>query len=112
MVRNSIKKYHKQAGKRRKLTMSANSSFAGEKLRPISLLFVFCKTISIVISTRLTGAMLEDPILPPNQDAYLPGRSTCLSVALINYVLSKAQVYQSSDRTRAKRSTVCLSFYC
>ena len=67
-----------------------------KKLRPISLLSVFYKTISTIISTRLKGAMLEDPILPANQDAYLPGRSSCLSVALINDVLSKAQVEKSN----------------
>ena len=63
-----------------------------KKLRPISLLATFYKVISTLLSTRLKGAIQENPILPRNQDAYVPGRSPSLSVALINDVLAKSKV--------------------
>ena len=65
-----------------------------KKLRPISLLSVFYKIISTLLSTRIKGAVLENGIMPPNQNAYLANRGTALSIAITNDILAKAKIDQ------------------
>ena len=82
-----------------------------KKLRPIRLLSAFYKIISNILATRIRGTFLLDPILPPNQNAYVPGRSCCNSVATINDALgiaklNKNDIFLVSTDLRAAFDTI------